>query len=230
MRMTFKLKKVQTNNLWDQAYSTLKENIIKRNFKPNQKLAIPELVEQLGISNTPLRDTIIRLEMEGLVKTVPKVGTFVTPITEEDVKYTWNTRLMLELWVADTIVAKPASTRNYERLEYVIQNALHSIETSDVKDYIEEDFNFRFHMEYMKLGDNPRNEQIYSNLMNYRFILIGTFIETYEICRTAVDEHRLILHALKEGDKDDIHRTLTLHLNTSRDKLLSLIRKQGGAI
>ncbi|WP_201305319.1 GntR family transcriptional regulator [Paenibacillus puerhi] len=81
----------------------LKESIIRRKFDPNQKLSIPELSDQMGVSRTPVRDALNRLEMEGLVKTVSKVGTFVVAITAEDVLNIMDTRLMLELWVVDKL-------------------------------------------------------------------------------------------------------------------------------
>src|SRR5690606_32682147 len=98
------LSKLDTSNLWDQTYSLLKESIIRREFAPNQKLMIPELAETLGISRTPIRDALTRLEMDGLVRSVPKVGTFVTPITSGDVRDIIETRIILEQWAVDKFI------------------------------------------------------------------------------------------------------------------------------
>ena len=91
------LPKLDNTNLWDKTYVILKDRILKRDFQADEKLSIPELASQLGVSRTPIRDALNRLETEGLVKTISKVGTFVNAIDTEDFLNIMDTRLMLEL-------------------------------------------------------------------------------------------------------------------------------------
>src|SRR5690349_17475333 len=101
------LPRIDNSNLWDKTYSILKEQIIRREFGANEKLSIPKLAEQLGISRTPIRDALNRLEMDGLVKTISKVGTFVSAIDEKTILDIMDTRLMLEFWVIEKIPQLP---------------------------------------------------------------------------------------------------------------------------
>lgn len=226
------LPKVKNANLWDQTYNILKENIIKRKFAPNQKLSISHLVKQLGISNTPIRDALIRLEMEGLVTTVSKVGTYINAITGQNVIHTMDTRLMLEFWVADHLAMLPKDQikRSIGPLDAILQHALEKIESVSLNEFINFDYNFQFHMEYMKLGENPKNVEIYANLMNYRHVLIGTSAETHESKRFAVIQHQMIIDAVKEGTVYDIKTTVRNHLEGSKTRLLQLIESKGGCI
>src|SRR5690348_13796755 len=109
--MKVNLPKLDTSNLWDQTYNILKDRIIHRQFAPNQKLIIPELAETLGISRTPIRDALTRLEMDGLVRTISKVGTFVTPITSKDICDIMETRLILEDWAVDRFMKSAPDKR-----------------------------------------------------------------------------------------------------------------------
>ena len=93
------LPRIDTSNLWDKTYVLLKDRILRRDFKPNEKLSIPDLAAQLGVSRTPIRDALNRLEKDGLVKTVSKVGTFINALEVREVVEIMDTRLMLDLWV-----------------------------------------------------------------------------------------------------------------------------------
>ena len=98
-----RLAKLDNSNLLNKTYDVIKDLIIRREFKPNQKISIPELATQLGVSRTPIRDALNRLEKDGLVKTVSKVGTFVNAIETDDILNIMDTRLMLELWVVEKL-------------------------------------------------------------------------------------------------------------------------------
>ncbi len=220
-----KLPKIQNANLWDQAYIILKESIIKRHFKANQKLSIPELVHQLNISNTPLRDALIRLEMEGLITTVPKVGTFVKAITREDVEYTMDTRLMLEWWVADHLSSLPETQiqQTLDEMDGILANATANLNKLDMEQFENMDYNYYFHMKYIGLGNNPHNTKIYGSLMNYRYILASTPYESPASKMEAIEQHRNIIEVIKKGNVKNIKRLIKDHLNRSKTRLLKFI-------
>src|SRR5690348_1976384 len=103
MNCPMDLPKLNASNVWDQTYLLLKDHIIKRKFASNQKLSIPDLIEQLGVSRTPIRDAINRLETDGLLKTVARVGTYVVPIEEGFINDIIDCRMMIEHWIIDKI-------------------------------------------------------------------------------------------------------------------------------
>src|SRR5690625_7688839 len=93
------LSAVDSSNLWSKTYATLKDNIIKRHFKPNQKILINEVAKQLKVSRTPVRDALNRLEMEGIVWTEHKVGTIVVPFDDKLIYCVIVIRLMCDLMI-----------------------------------------------------------------------------------------------------------------------------------
>ena len=225
------LPRLDTSNLWDQTYSLLKERIIRREFAPNQKLIIPELAGKLGISRTPIRDALTRLEMDGLVRTVSKVGTFVTPITVKDVNDIMETRIILEHWAIDKFFQLPQDKTELllDKMERLLTEAEQALEQL-IDTYYETDYNLMFHMELIQIGDNQKNNDIYLNLMNYRFITVGTSLVTKQMGLDACSQHREIVQALREGNCKQAKQQSKAHIEDSRNRLLVDITANGGFI
>ncbi|MFH5182401.1 GntR family transcriptional regulator [Paenibacillus sp. TAB 01] len=226
------LPKIDTSNLWDKTYALLKESIIRRKYAPNHKLSIPELSEQLGVSRTPVRDALTRLEMEGLVKTVSKVGTFVVAITNQDVQNIMDTRLMLEFWVIEKLnnVDKETLKFRISRMQDILRQSAAKVESNHVDEYLKSDFNLEFHLEFMELGQNKNNLDIYLRTMNYRYITMKSSIVTDEMVKVAMNQHQQIVDAILGGDIGDMKQVIQLHLEDSKERLLKGIRENGGSI
>jgi len=226
------LPKIDNTNLWDKTYLILKDRIIHRQFKPNQKLSLPDLALQLGVSRTPIRDALNRLEMDGLVKTVAKVGTFVNAINTEDVLDIIDTRLMLELWVVQKLSAlSPEDLKEKtDKLEAILDQASQMIDQQQLSVFLKSDFNLQFHLEFMKLGDNKRNVEIYLAMMNYHSLAAENSLFTKEMVCSAISQHRQIVAALRSGDYDQISHFIKLHLDDSKQRLIRRILESGGEL
>ncbi|MDF2964542.1 MAG: GntR family transcriptional regulator [Paenibacillus sp.] len=226
------LPKIDTSNLWDKTYTLLKESIIRRKFNPNEKLSIPELSDQMGVSRTPVRDALNRLEMEGLVKTVSKVGTFVVAIDSNNVLDIMDTRLMLELWVIEklNVTGKEFVQHRLSRMEDILNRSASIIEKGDYDEYLKADYNLQFHIEFMELGQNKNNIDMYMRTMNYRYITLKSSIVSGEMVRVAQEQHRHIVNVIRGGQIDDIKQVIRLHLEDSKERLLKVIRENGGII
>ncbi|MDR3564602.1 MAG: GntR family transcriptional regulator [Negativicutes bacterium] len=226
------LPKIDNTNLWDKTYMLLKERIVRREFKPNEKLSIPELAARLGVSRTPIRDALNRLEMDGLVKTVSKVGTFVNAIEVEDVLDMIDTRLMLELWVVEKLPTLPKSSRieKIKRLEDILAQAAVAVREVPLETYLKSDYNLQFHIEFIKLGDNRKNVDIYLGMMNYHFLAVEQSLFTKEMVTSAVDQHYSVVDALQREDYDAVKAAIKMHLDDSKERLIKRIQANGGQI
>ncbi|MDR3588792.1 MAG: GntR family transcriptional regulator [Negativicutes bacterium] len=226
------LPKIDNSNLWDKTYTLLKERIVRREFQPNQKLSIPELATQLGVSRTPIRDALNRLEMDGLVKTVSKVGTFVNAIEVEDVLDTIDTRLMLELWVVEKLPAlsKKEFAGKIRKLEAVLAEASVAVKEATLESYLRSDYNLRFHLEFVKMGNNKKNVELYLAMMNYHFLAVEHSLITTDMVVSAIDQHYSIVKALKRDDFAAVKESIRLHLDDSKDRLVARIKANGGQI
>ena len=82
--------------LRDVVFKTLREAILKGNLAPGERLMEIQLANQLGVSRTPIREAIRKLELEGLVIMIPRRGAEVARITEKDLRDVLEVRASLE--------------------------------------------------------------------------------------------------------------------------------------
>lgn len=226
------LAKLDNSNLWDKTYIILKDLIVRREFKPNEKLSIPELSAKLGVSRTPLRDALTRLEMEGLVKTVSKVGTFVNAISIGEVLDIIDTRLMLEYWVVEKLplLSEKEYWLKIRQLEEVLEEAVNRVEKMPLGSYLRSDYNLRFHIEFIKMGNNQKNIEIYLNMMNYHYLASENSLFTREMVSSAIDQHYIIITALKIKDFDAVKQAVKEHLDDAKKRLIERLLANGGQI
>ena len=82
--------------LRDVVFYTLRQAILKGELKPGERLMEMQLANQLGVSRTPIREAIRKLELEGLVLMIPRRGAVVAKITEKDLRDVLEVRTSLE--------------------------------------------------------------------------------------------------------------------------------------
>lgn len=225
------LPELDTSNLWDRVYALLKREIILRHYPPNEKLSLEKIADQLKVSRTPVRDALNRLEMDGLVVTRSKVGTFVVPIDMDIVNEVMDSRLMIERWVAEKLEAGPGENVR-EQISIMENIHLSTINTAAMapEKYHEYDFNLQFHLAFVRLGGNDRNVKIYRDLMNYSLpATIPGKVASGEV-EQAIMQHGLILKALKEQDYPLLKTVIQRHLEDSKQTILAKIEVNGGQI
>ena len=101
---------LQHINLRDQVYDILKRRIIFREIESGKKINEEELAQALGVSRTPIRETLVRLEHEGIVKIIPRRGAFVVSQSIEKVIDLLQVREVLEGLVARTRFNRSSGT------------------------------------------------------------------------------------------------------------------------
>ncbi|AJI21680.1 GntR family transcriptional regulator [Priestia megaterium] len=183
-------------SLREEVYQTLKHNIVMLEFHPEQKLQDKELAEQFGVSRTPVREALKRLEDEGLVQTTPGSSTKVAPLNLEEAKQSFIVVAALH-----ALAAKLACTSLQEKdmgeLIKHNQSLEHAIKTRNVLKAIEADETF--HSIFLKRANNIELERVVKQT--------SAKIQRLEIARfsslaslASVDQHKEIINAC--GQKD----------------------------
>ncbi len=203
---------VDTPSLDKLAYQKIKEAILTFQFLPGQNLVEGELAAQLGISKTPVRDALMRLEKEGLVSRQPYKGTFVSDITNQDMVNIFEIRVVLE-GLAVKLAAKALTDDDLARMEGLIKKHDAALQEQD---YVKaSQINADFHGMILEKCSNQRLREMLHNLddhlKRYRLLSIAQGVRVDK----SVPEHRHIVEILRSGDPEKAEEAMKDHLNSA---------------
>ncbi|MFJ4368549.1 GntR family transcriptional regulator [Streptomyces chartreusis] len=183
----------------DRVYTHVKQGVLDRRYEGGTLLTEGELAEAVGVSRTPVREALLRLEVEGLIKLYPKKGALVLPVSAQEIKDVVETRILVEEHAARKAV--PAPPGLIERLEELLarqkeQAAAGDLAAAAVTDRC-------FHAEIVRSGSNEILSRLYDQLRD-RQLRMGVAVmysHPDRIAKTLV-EHEEILRALRSGDTE----------------------------
>lgn len=210
-----------TLSLGNQAYQELKGIILDRQVPPGGKLNEGDLAKALGISRTPIREAINRLEKEGLVRIVPQRGAFVVQFTEKDVYELFLIRENLE-GLAAYLAATKLSDKDLLKLEAAIEGFSEPFGEKEIKRYAREDF--KFHQAIVQFSDAPRLISLISTLHDYIRIFRLTTVGVSGRMKNSLEEHRELLRAFRERNPEEAERKMREHIRHVRDGVMENIK------
>lgn len=135
-----------------QIYKELKRRVIEMEYKPGDPINEKQLIEEFGVSRTPIREAILKLSQQGLLDLKPRVGTFVTQVDLQSVKYAYEVKKNLEGLAAE-LAAQRANKGEIEELFEIIQRFETYDIVDDYKECIKDDQ--RFHQIVRTASRNP---------------------------------------------------------------------------
>lgn len=146
------IKPIKRLSLRDEVYETLKKSIVTLEFQPEERLHDKKLAEQFGISRTPVREALKRLEDEGLVESLPGSSTRVAPLNVEEAKHAFTVVAVLHA-LAARLACSLLNQVDMEALKSINKTLQLSIEKGDVIGAIEADT--AFHKVFLDAAGNP---------------------------------------------------------------------------
>lgn len=208
--------------LRDIVFETLKEAILKGKLEPRERLMEIQLAEQLGVSRTPVREAIRKLELEGLVIMEPRKGAYVSDISYADIIDTLEVREALETFAVKLAIEKEGAERIGE-LEVLNQEFEKACMEEDVQKMVK--FDTEIHNLIVELSGNKKLISFMDalNEIMQRFRLIY-FNETYNP-EVIIREHNEVFEAIKNGDKERAIKGMTSHLSTLKDDIKGVFKK-----
>ena len=199
----------------EKAYLEIKNYIIALKSSPNEPLSEVKLAAQLGMSRTPVREALKRLENEGMLVSYGKRGTFINIPTKEEIKDIFQVRLFLE--TAATELA--ASRLDMDQLKEFENQIRRFGEGKGKGDFVE--LGRRFHFFIIEGSGNKVLMEILRNLYT-KLDMIRLF--SYGFRRTeAVDEHLEIIKALQKRDEALSRACMQKHLENAFNTLTELL-------
>lgn len=209
---------LNTNELTDLAYERVKEMILSKELKPGQKIVQDSLALDLGISRTPLRTALQKLEAEYLIKSIPRRGVVVREFSNEKIVEIYDCRIALES-MAIRLFTEHASKTEKKRLQKFFSKFTGVDKNINTKTYLEEDAKFHDFIQ-----SNCGNEFL-GRLFNQGNLLIC--INQIGLIRPpeeTLPEHLNMIKAICSGAIDKAEELGKQHLLKSKKLILKRIQ------
>ena len=145
--------------LRDVVFNTLRQAILRGELKPGERLMEIQLANKLGVSRTPIREAIRKLELEGLVLMIPRKGAEVAEITEKSLRDVLEVRRALEE-LSVQLACEKITKEEIRELERVAKEFQQVVKSSDITEIAEVDV--RFHDIIYTATDNQKLIQLLS--------------------------------------------------------------------
>ncbi|MDC0770436.1 GntR family transcriptional regulator [Streptomyces sp. HD] len=193
----------------DRVYTHVKQGVLERRYEGGTLLTEGELAEAVGVSRTPVREALLRLEVEGLIKLYPKKGALVLPVSAQEIKDVVETRMLVEEHSARKAV--PAPPGLIARLEELLAQQKAQAAAGDLAGAAVTDR--CFHAEIVRSGGNEILSRLYDQLRD-RQLRMGVAVMHSHPDRIAktLAEHEEILEALRSGDTEAAVGTVHRHI------------------
>ncbi|WHY64870.1 GntR family transcriptional regulator [Neobacillus sp. SuZ13] len=212
----------EENNLLsirEHAYNYLKEMILEGELKAGDRLIERELAGKLGISRTPIREALFRLESQGFVKTVPRKGVVVSNISENEVIEVFTILASLEV-----LAVKLAAGRMDKETQLELDQKIK--ELMELTDQAEENFNLE-HIEMNRLinkaSKSPKLFEILSGLIDYIHMAANMGYETPGRRKESLKEHIDIMKALRDKEAEMAEYLMRIHIENSKKAYITYI-------
>jgi DNA-binding GntR family transcriptional regulator len=186
-------------------YDKLRQSIIKGKLKPGQKVVMAELAKTFGLSETPVREAIRRLESEGYIDFTPHMGAIVTKIDEGELVEIYLIRIALEA-LATRLAIPHITDKDIEFLNK--KNNEMEIAIQQNKYEILAGINKLFHLRIYKAAPFPRLYKMICDLWDTFERWPSVFSYVPERAIAAVEEHKKIMQALRARDMDQADRLI----------------------
>ena len=207
--------------LRDVVFNTLRHAILKGELEPGERLMEISLAQKLGVSRTPIREAIRKLELEGIVVMVPRKGAEVADITEKDLRDVLEVRTALEE-LSIELAIRNMDEEQLDNLKKANEAFARNSEGDDLIKIAESDVAFHEHI-YMATG-NKRLIQIINNLREQMYRYRLEYIKDKTTHERLVQEHNRIIDAMQLGNVKEAKAAIKLHVENQEENILKSIK------
>ena len=207
--------------LRDVVFNTLRQAIITGEFAPGERLMEIALAERLGVSRTPVREAIRKLELEGLVVMIPRKGAEVAQITEKDLRDSLEVSCNLEE-LAVKLACERITGEGEEKLKLALEDFKQAVEKQDFQNIVDSDI--AFHDVIFEATQNHRLMQIASNLREQVYRYRVQYIKDDKLHPVLEEEHRMIVDYILKKDVQNAVNTMKKHIINQEEGVIKKIQ------
>ena len=209
--------------LRDVVFNTLRQAILKGELKPGERLMEIALADKLGVSRTPIREALRKLEQEGLVVMIPRRGAQVADITEKDLNDVLEVRIALENMAIEK-ACKRMTEEQMRQMRHAEKEFERVLAEGNLVRIAEADVDF--HEVIYQAADNARLYQVLSNLREQMYRYRVEYLKEEDTRNQLVQEHEELSKAIRERDVQKAQELSFRHLENQRQAIIRSIRAE----
>ena len=204
------LNEVKKNSVYDYLFNAIRSGDIK----PGQTLTERGLAEKIGVSRTPVREAIRKLEEQGIVTHEPHKGVKVITLSEEKVAQLYDVRELLE-GLAVRRLAERQTPQMIEELRGFIERAEKEAVENKIRELAE--INSEFHLALARLSGNVYLETIMNMLQTQISLMMSASLSTSGRPLQNIEEHKGLIDAIRSGDGEFAESIAKHHVRKARE-------------
>ncbi|NLO93245.1 MAG: GntR family transcriptional regulator [Clostridiaceae bacterium] len=218
-----KLKMDSYQPLRDVIFETLRKAIVTGEIKPGERLMEVSLAEQMGVSRTPVREAIRRLEAEGLVTMTPRKGTHVSHLSIKDIMDVLEVRTVLDKLATD-LAAKRIQPVQIKSLEAAHKGFINCVEKNNIDGAVRKDV--EFHDIIYAASGNPRLIAVATSLREHVYRFRVLYMKDNLIAENVLNEHEEILSALRKAESQKASVLAEEHIRNQMESIIDTVNKK----
>ncbi|WP_373356592.1 GntR family transcriptional regulator [Pseudoroseicyclus sp. CXY001] len=218
---TAKSGQIRRSSIADDVYDSVYERLMSLEIAPGSRIPIDALARELGVSQTPVREVLSRLEREGLVRKAHLIGYSAAPqLTRKEFDDLYTFRLLLEPEAA-RLACRNMTPEAMAALEAAAEEMGSGEQPVDRNSRYSRfaRVDAHFHDEILRIADN----EVIRHALTDRHVHLHIFRLMFHsrVTQEALEEHENLLAAFRAGDPEAAHRAMALHIERSRARLLA---------
>ncbi|MBA4392721.1 MAG: GntR family transcriptional regulator, partial [Desulfobacca sp.] len=194
-------------------YAYVREQIMSGRIAPNQRLIETKIAQEIGTSRTPVREALHNLEIEGLIRSIPRIGYQVKEISKQEVEEICEIRSVIEGLAARWAMEK-ASAKAVKELKNNISLTVTLVSKGEIRAFI--DLDAQFHEIIARCSGSTRLLELSYALRGHMLRYRVQSIFSEETVRQALEGHQRILKAIEKEDSAEVTRAIQVHLKESK--------------
>ena len=222
---SFEVKMNEYLPLRDVVFHTLRQAILKGELKPGERLMEIQLANKLGVSRTPIREAIRKLELEGLVLMIPRKGAEVAEITEKNLRDVLEVREALEQ-LAVQLACEQITKAQIRELKEAADKFRDILTSGNITEIAEADEHFH---DLINLATgNQKLIQILNNLREQMYRYRVEYLKNDAVFPQLLEEHESLIRAIEKRQKDRAAEILCRHIGNQAEAISGIIRTKNG--
>jgi len=212
----------------ERAYHNLKSDVLAGRFLPGERLTEEHLAKSMGVSRTPVREALHKLESEGLVKPLESRGFSVARDSREEMEDLFDIRAALEGY-AIRMICECITDESIDALEDLIFKAENALKRKKLDDIFE--YNTRFHDAlHGVISHKTRFHNLIADTRKYVLRYRKDSLHYLTGARRTIDGHKKILLAISLKDPDLCERVMREHIQEAKEEALRTISEAASVL